>query len=80
MNRYEWIPVEEKSPNEGERVLCTHESKFGADRQVIEHIYINGRFVDNWILDMDKNSSTFGEYLIGDVVAWTAIPEPYKGV
>lgn len=77
----EWIPVTERErlPKDGERVLATHLGGANPERQVIEHVYINGKFTCGWDMDMDINSPTFGQRYMGDVVAWMPLPEPYRG-
>ena len=74
----EWIPVTERLPEEGERVLATHLGGLNPDRQVIEHIYENGKFTCGWDMDMDITSPTFGQRYMGDVIAWMPEPKPYK--
>lgn len=79
IKRTEWIPCSERSPEEGERVLCTHLGGLNPNRQVIEHIYQNGKFVLGWDMDMNPASSTFGRRYMGKVIAWMPLPEPWKG-
>lgn len=75
-----WIPCSEKRlPEEGERVLCTHLGGLNPNRQVIEHIYQNGKFVLGWDMDMNPSSSTFGQRYMGKVIAWMPLPKPYGG-
>lgn len=73
-----WIPVSERLPRDGERVLATHLGGINPDRQVIEHIYENGKFALGWDMDMDMASPTFGQRYMGDVIAWMPLPEPYE--
>lgn len=73
-----WISVNERLPDEGERVLCTHTGRLNPNRQVIEHIYQNGKFILGWDMDMNPSSPTFGQRYMGDVVAWMPLPEPYR--
>jgi hypothetical protein len=75
----QWIPCSERLPEEGERVLCTHLGGLNPNRQVIEHIYQNGKFVLGWDMDMNPSSSTFGQRYMGKVIAWMPLPEPWKG-
>ena len=74
----QWIPASERLPNEGEEVLCTHRGKFGGAEQVVEHTYLNGKFVCNWAIDLDMTSPTYGEWLVGEIIAWMPLPEPYR--
>lgn len=74
-----WIPVTERPPEEGERVLATHLGGLNPNRQVIEHIYKNGEFTYGWDMDMNVHSPTFGQRYMGDVVAWMPWPEPFRG-
>lgn len=74
-----WVPVDERPPEEGERVLATHLGGLNPNRQVIEHIYQSGQFTLGWDMDTDMKSPTFGKRLMGKVVAWMSWPEPYKG-
>lgn len=78
MERSQWIPVSERLPNDGELVLCTHRGKFGSAEQVVEHTFLNGKFVCNWAIDLDRTSPTYGECLVGEIIAWMPLPEPYK--
>lgn len=73
-----WIPVTERLPEDGERVLCTHLGGLNPNRQVIEHIYENGQFVLGWEMDMNPSSPTFMQRYMGKVVAWMPLPEPYR--
>ena len=75
----QWIPVTERLPEEGGRVLATHLGGLDPNRQVIEHIYENGRFTCGWYMDMDITSPTFGERYMGDVIAWMPLPKAYEG-
>lgn len=74
-----WVPVNERPPEEGERVLATHLGGLNPNRQVIEHIYQSGQFTLGWDMDTDMKSPTFGKRQMGKVVAWMPWPEPYKG-
>jgi hypothetical protein len=73
-----WIPVTERLPDEGEKVLATHLGGIDTNRQVIEHIYENGKFTCGWYMDLDINSPTFGHRYMGDVIAWMPLPKPYE--
>lgn len=73
-----WIPVTERLPKDGERVLATHLGNLNPNRQVIEHIYQYGKFAYGWDMDMNVYSPTFGQQYMGDVVAWMPFPEPYQ--
>lgn len=73
-----WTPCSERLPDEGERVLATHLGGLNPDRQVIEHVYEDGKFTLGWDLDMNIDSPTFGLRYMGKVVAWMPLPEPYK--
>lgn len=73
-----WIPCSESLPEEGERVLATHLGGVNPDRQVIEHIYENGKFLLGWDMDLNIDSPTFGQRLMGEVIAWMPVPEPYE--
>lgn len=73
-----WIPVSKRLPDEGERVLCTHTGGLNPNRQVIEHIYQNGKFTLGWDMDMNPSSPTFGQRYMGTVIAWMPLPEPYR--
>ena len=73
-----WIPVSERFPEDGERVLATHLGALKPYRQVIEHIYVNGKFTGGWDMDMDIESSTFGQRYMGSVIAWMPLPKPYR--
>jgi hypothetical protein len=64
-------------PEDGERVLATHLGGLNPKRQVIEHIYENGKFTGGWDMDMDIKSSTFGQRYMGRVIAWMPLPKPY---
>ena len=73
-----WIPcTTETMPEEGEEVLCTHLGGLNPSRQVIKHIYQNGKFVLGWDMDMNPSSPTFGQRYMGKVIAWMPLPKPY---
>lgn len=72
-----WIPCGKRLPEDGERVLATHLGGINPDRQVIEHIYENGKFVSGWDMDMNIDSPTFGQRYMGNVIAWMPLPKPY---
>lgn len=65
-----WIPVEERLPEDGQRVFATHLGGLNHENQVIEHIFRDGKFVFNWDMDRDFSSPTFGERYMGEVIAW----------
>lgn len=73
-----WIPCSVRLPDEGQRVLTTHEGAVNPNRQVIQHIFWKGKFRQNWDMDNYINSSTFGQRYMGDVIAWMPLPEPYQ--
>ncbi len=73
-----WIPVTERLPEDGEKVLATHLGGLNPERQVIEHIYVNGKFTMGWDMDMNRDSPTFGQRYMGDVIAWMSFPKPYN--
>lgn len=73
-----WIPVTERLPEEGEEVLATHFGGINPNRQVIEHIYENGKFVEGWYMDTNIDSPTFGQRYMGEVTAWMPLPKPYE--
>lgn len=75
----DWILVKERLPEEGQKVLTTHEPAACKEYQVIEHYYYNGEFLNNWYMDIDFSSPTFGQRYMGNVIAWRPLPEPYKG-
>ena len=74
----EWIPCSERLPKDGERVLATHLGGINPDRQVIEHIYTNGKFTMGWDMDMNVDSPTFGQRYMGEIIAWMPLPAPYN--
>lgn len=74
----DWIKVSDRLPQEGQRVLATHEGNLNPNRQVYEHIFQSGSFLYNWHMDMDTHSDTFGQLYMGNVIAWSPYPEPYN--
>lgn len=76
-----WIPCSERLPDDGERVLATHLGGVDPDRQVIEHVYKNGKFLYGWDMDLNVDSPTFGQRYMGKIIAWMPwpLPEPYSG-
>lgn len=73
-----WILCEDRLPEEGQKVLATHEGGLNPERQVIEHVFKNGEFLGNWDMDMNFKSPTFGQRYMGKVIAWVPKPQPYK--
>lgn len=73
-----WIPISERLPEDGERVLATHLGNLNPKRQVIEHVYENGKFTMGWDMDRNVHSPTFGQLYMGEVVAWMPFPKSYK--
>lgn len=74
----EWIPCNERLPKDGQKVLATHKGGLNPDLQVIEHVFMGGEFLDNWDMDTDFKSPTFGQHYMGDIIAWQPLPEPYN--
>ncbi|MDH3739667.1 MAG: DUF551 domain-containing protein [Alphaproteobacteria bacterium] len=60
----EWIAVADRAPEEGTNVLVTNEY---AGNRYVTAAYRHGAF---WL------GSESHEVLLGDVVAWTELPEP----
>ena len=58
-----WIPVEERLPEKGERVLCFFEFEPISPNVICENGYIGSGM---WLSEGDK------------VVAWRPLPEPYS--
>ncbi len=73
----QWIS--DRLPEDGERVLATHLGGLNPDRQVIEHVYVDGKFTLGWDMDMNIDSPTYGQRYMGKVIAWMPLPEPYMG-
>lgn len=73
-----WILCKDRLPEEGQRVLATHEGGLNPKRQVVEHIFRDGNFTINWDMDTEIGSHTFGQRYMGDVIAWIPKPEPYR--
>lgn len=73
-----WIPCKDRLPEEGQRVLATHEGGLNPERQAIEHIFKDGQFTLNWDMDTETGSPTFGQRYAGKVIAWQPKPEPYR--
>lgn len=59
-----WIPVEERMPDNEDKVLCCTETKRG-DRNIVIGYYIKES--GYWACGMNSN-----------VIAWMPLPEPYK--
>lgn len=62
MNYGEWIPVEERLPEECEEYLVSRKSPITGEYKVYEDMYITCD--DRFIMD--------------GVIAWMPLPEPYK--
>lgn len=73
-----WIPVEERLPEDGQRVFATHLGGLNHENQVIEHVFRDGKFIFNWDMDRDFSSPTFGERYMGEVIAWQPFPLAYE--
>lgn len=73
-----WIVCEDRLPEDGQKVLATHEGGLNPERQVIEHIFKDGKFTLNWDMDTEIGSPTFGQRYMGKVIAWIPKPEPYR--
>lgn len=74
----DWIPCNKQLPKEGQKVLATHERGINPERQVIEHVFLNGEFLNNWDMDLDPLSPTYGQRYMGQVIAWMPKPDPYE--
>ena len=73
-----WIASKDRLPEDGQKVLATHEGGFNPERQVIEHIFKDGQFTLNWDMDTEIGFPTFGQCYMGEVIAWMLKPEPYR--
>ncbi len=73
-----WIACEDRLPEDGQKVLATHEGGLNPERQVIEHIFKDGQFTLNWDMETEIGSPTFGRRYMGEVIAWMPKPEPYR--
>lgn len=69
----EWIPVEEKLPENGQEVLITLAYPQDTDgyARTTTGWHING----TWFIGRREPANT----ALRKVVAWTLLPEPYKG-
>lgn len=73
-----WIPVEEMLPEDGQTVLATHLGGLNPEKQVIEHVFNDGKFTLNWYMDTDFSSPTFGERYMGEIIAWRPLPPAFE--
>ena len=73
-----WIPVEERLPEDGQRILATHLGGLNPEKQVIDHVFRDGKFVFNWYVDEDFSSPTFGKRYMGEIIAWQPFPKAYE--
>lgn len=62
--KVDWIDIADKAPDEGANVLVTNEY---VGKRYVTAAYRHGPF---WL------GSESHEVLLGDVVAWCALPEP----
>lgn len=68
--RYQWIPVEERLPEEDERVMISTKNevvKEGTYTERYGYAMRKGFFTENCFEDLQG------------VIAWQPLPEPYKG-
>ena len=80
----QWIPVEERLPKNGDRVLCSY---YGVLEQITRIVNFSDCLedVDKYEFFEAKRSgfygydSEYGYYEINDVTHWMPIPEPPKG-
>lgn len=68
----DWIPISERLPEDGERVLVTHSNRPGVN-------YFNIVIQARWDLMRYCFFNNYGECLDNDFVcAWMPLPAPYK--
>lgn len=80
--KYKWHDLRkdpEDLPEDGKLVICQHMPGLYKEKDslIYLHHFRNGRFVENWYMDTDFKSPTFGERYMGDVIAWRYI-EPFE--
>lgn len=75
IKRFNWIPVSERLPEEGEKCVIT--DKFGYAHDGIIYDYADSRDEKPSFHRWDDE---YWQCFRPDVIAWQPLPEPYKGV
>lgn len=75
-NRYKWVPITEKEPDQAEHVLVTLKWK-DDDYEVCELDYGVTKYCMN--NDSDEDVVRWCKLMVEHVIAWMPLPEPYKG-
>ena len=74
---WRWIPVTERLPKDGERVLLQiAEVCLYGDSYVEDYYYVSGsRSKGRWFINVHPDISVER----GGIIAWMPLPEPWKG-
>lgn len=80
-----WIPIDEKLPNDGQEVLVTvwEDWSYGKGTKIEYHVDVAIFYIDDAYFRVDGGAfNTMTDWLEGQpckIIAWAPLPEPYKG-
>lgn len=73
--RFQWVPVSERTPDDYSAVLLQYSSRYGFETEQRETLDI-GYF--NAFGNAEHRTEDYEKFR-GEVIAWMPLPEPYRG-